>query len=252
MCTALIIFALTQDKLIIDIDKSTFDLIISILNRNENENSYKEYLNDLGLKQAEHSSGSLPNSPTSNQIGDFQMDDNNDEFVYKKIYSKCRKLFDDLNNFDSSFSNNNLKNINFNSQLLSLDCLLNLNQNMKKNLLINDYYKDELRKMRVLDKILMRIKHIISNLTNKSAHEISNQLYLLNKLKSCLNLLETLTQSTSNSHNHPSSSKKSVKAIKYNENWNTEKNIDKLPVYILNQNYLIEYEQSYLIDLVKE
>jgi hypothetical protein len=293
----LIIFTLTHDKLIIDIDKSTFNLIIKILNTNnegnntdiENEHSNSDedsnaYLNDLAapsdqqfqspasirtnsspskskFSSATSSLASSPTSqPTANSRGvaeSFDADEN-DELVYRKVYSKCKRIYDKLTK-NSSLESTKTE-INFNTRLLALDCLVNLNTNMKKNLLLNDYFRNELRDSATIDKILYRLEFILCNLLKTSPKQQYKQAddvdqlncFLLGKFKSCVNFLETLTQSNSYAK---SSSKKSIgsgnsKLMAITDVPNSE---IQEPVYTKNQNYLIDFgpKKSFLQDLFK-
>ncbi len=311
LCTILIIFALTHDKLIIDIDKSTFNLIIKILNTNNNERGRdsdieselltnsnnsdedNEYLNDLAVpsdlqfqspastrttlsspSKSKYSSAasSLASSPTSSQLpntrdtattgGDSFDVNENDELVFRKVFLKCKKIYDKLTK-NSTFFESTKTETNFNTRLLALDCLINLNTNMKKNLLSNDYFRNELRDSSTIDKILYRMELILCNLVKVNAPKQNNKqdennaeqvnCFLLGKFKSCVNFLETLTQS--NSYTKSSSGKKAIgstssKLMAITDIPNSE---IQQPVYTVNQNYLIDFgpKNSFLQDLFK-
>jgi hypothetical protein len=347
----LIVFALTHDKLIVDIDKSTFNLIIQILNSNEsnsnsedvtvladdhddgldksgdnNDNGQQQhsnneqhaYLDDLATllncdtqfqspgstrnvtptkstattatttTKYSSATSSLTSSPTSmaaNSQSSSHRDeaanncfdaDDNDELVYRKIYSKCRKIYDKLtrggavkNETTTSFSPITLET-NFNARLLALDCLLNFNANMKKNLLGNDYFRTELRESATMDKVLWRLELLLSNIIKTDASRLKKPAvvtstgdsidqvicYLLAKFKSCVNLLETLTQSNSYAATKkPVGSSLSSATPNGNSRLLSITNVPnadlKEPVYTANQNYLIDFgpKKSFLLNL---
>lgn len=249
---------MTQDNLSIDIDDSTFSLILSFLQFNEKNNGIKDisndeltskfsYLDDLA-NTTSHSNSQTNGSQSSEEIN--LIDANDDLVVYKKIYSKCKKIFLDINSDNLTKENQELDEMQFNCTLLTLDCLLNMNQNMKKNIVHNNFYKNELREKFVIDKILIRSKLLIKSLKDlqdKPEFEFEieqyriKSLFLLNKLKLCINLIETLIQPTS----HTNLTAKNVKAIKYKEN-------DPLESSEINQSYLIDLKNRFVLEFIKE
>lgn len=255
-------FALTQDNLSIDIDNSTFNLIISFLQDQNNcindletdELASKfNYLHDLTNRNNLSSSQTGRSQP--NEEINF-IDANDDEVVFKKIYSKCKKIYDAISSDNLTKEYQVLHEMQFNCSLLTLDCLLNMNQNMKKNIVQNNFYRNELREKFVLDKILIRSHLILESLIslpNKFQFEFSHndheenikKLFLINKLKSCINLIETLTQSINHSKLNNSASSKNLKSIKYKDD---EK---ELEANELNQNYLIDLKNSFILDFIK-
>jgi hypothetical protein len=233
-------YELTQDKLLIDVDKSLFTLIISIVNMNENEEATTAAteLSDILLsnkqstKNKRTSDSPLPavnNSVCFKDATELDLDDN-DDYVYKKINSKCKALFHKLNPFTASGFTSTLSpqvEFNFNSQLLSLDCLLNLNKHTK-NLLLNESYKSQLRELKILDKIVTRLELIVNTLMSPfSGHTLAN--YLLEKFISCFNLLQTVTQTTA-----------------------AASTCNTPPDFALNQLYLIDLNQKSLVTLIKQ
>jgi len=179
----------------------------------------------------------------------------------------------------------------FNSQLLAIECLLNLNLNKQHDLELIDFYKTELRQMHILDKLLDTLRMFI-DLFNKSNR---NSYYLLNKYAKYLSLLDISTQQSTNpnSQHHqqqqPSSPKSisstqsssydlSIEYSSYNNNTCKDLTITyksfeanqhttganaasasllALPSsscapYVLNQNYLVEFNKNFLIRLFKE
>ena len=300
----LIIFALTQDKLNLDIDRSTFSLIIGVLNDvghralesnsnqknqfEDDEESRDSYLNDLTSKKQgspsqtqtspnkiffSSATSSLANSPNSTNkeaaaatltSENFDVDEN-DELVLKKIYAKCRKIYDKLNkSFADSYYSGPLE-VTFNSRLLALDCLVNLNISNKKNLLANDHFRTELRESRVIDKLVHRLGLLLGQLVKLDADESESvNCYLLGKFKNCINFLETLAQSNSSTGGGAGASKKKAASFegvrllsisdKSHEETNSLNVKLAVPVYTLNQNYLVELgnKKSLLIELFKK
>lgn len=128
MCTCLIIYELTQDKLSVEIDQSLFNLVLEIVNEftsssSSGESSDEEFitthLNDIPLssvstKASRSSSGcsSMTSSPSnplhqrhqSAHIGELDGDETDDLIVYKKVSAKCRKLFEKISPLFSAAS----------------------------------------------------------------------------------------------------------------------------------------------------
>ena len=117
LCTSLIMFALTQDKLKIVIDKSSFCLIVSILNMNsshhsDNSSFFSSLLTDpttvlssppsssmQSSKSASPSQLSLVNLNVNTTNATCEIDyDENDDIVYKRIYVRCKNVFKQLIN----------------------------------------------------------------------------------------------------------------------------------------------------------
>ena len=273
LCTSLIMFALTQDKLIVEIDKSTFHLIISILNMND------------------------------------QCMDDEDQILYKRTYDRCKKLFEQLilTNSDcldqtlaSTEQNHNNSDLNeniddtidvlFNSELLALECVLNLNLLNKNKNNETDMYKNELRELKVLDRLLNILKLLIETFKNNKKNGKNFQ--LINKFSKYLHLIETVTQqasfsSSSNSQSPIKSTTQSLQASpttsssscssriiqRSNSCTNIEiytethlfndaassTNDSACPQHLItqtattiNQNYLFDYKKTFLVDLIKE
>jgi len=102
-------FAFTQDKLKIAVDKPTIYLIISILNMTSNSGHGSFFLNDPPSSSlasppsstSMHSSKSTSPSqlPLVNLNVNSEIDyDENDDIVYKRIYDRCKNVFDQLIN----------------------------------------------------------------------------------------------------------------------------------------------------------
>ena len=118
LCTSLIMFALTQDKLKITVDKPTFYLIVSILNmtpKNGESSFFSMFLNDPSSSLASPPSSSSMrsskstspsqlslmnlnvNNETTNAKSACEIDyDENDDIVYKRIYDRCKSVFNQL------------------------------------------------------------------------------------------------------------------------------------------------------------
>lgn len=239
-------------------------MILSIINLNEpndpdvdvtDPNKFN-YLNDILIlnqnKNSTPASGSSPlsGSPiSSSKEGhlntDFDSEDN-DEYVYKKIFSKCKKLFEKLSGFSISSHSEPTYDLNFSSQLLSLDCLLNLNKNTKNLLYQNESFKAQLRELKILDKLLVRIKWIQTFLISNATSDNGVASYLLERYISCLNLFQTVTQTTNQSNEMSSKSNKKVLSICH------PSTTPATTEFFLNQNYLIEFKKDFLIVLIKK
>lgn len=259
-------FALTQDNLSIDIDNSTFNLILSFLESKEQKNCINDldknelscqfnYLQDLTSKNNNYSINQDGGSQSNEEIN--SVDANDDQVVFKKIYSKCKKIYDEISLDNLNKENKASHEMQFNCSLLTLDCLLNMNQNMKKNLVQNIFYKNELREKFVMDKILVRSQLILESLIGLQSHfqfefvpneheESIKKIFLINKLKSCINFIETLTQSINHSKLNNSANSKKLKSIKYIED---EKEPEANEV---NQNYLIDLKNRFTLDFIKQ
>jgi hypothetical protein len=278
-----------------------FHLIISIINMNENATTKEtpdgtnnnnddnlnlnkfSYLNDILLSQhgsskrtsstcstpslstspSSHLNG-LPKDPTTTGVGVVELDlDDNDEYVYKKINAKCKALFRKLNPFCARVHASAAASLefNFNSQLLSLDCLLNLDKHTR-NLLLNESYKSQLRELKILDKIVVRLQFIVNLLTsnvlpsgenNGDDHDDSWTNYLLEKFISCFNLLQTVTQTTTtmatSTSNGASRLKPSRKVLSICDK---AAEPHETPDFVLNQLYLIDFKQKSLVSLIKQ
>ena len=104
MCTSLLMCAITQDKLAVDIDKTTFHLIVAILN-----------MNTLPLTTLAPSPPSLPprqrssRTTTSSSVGSKKKcaaatadeevhddDDDDDDRLYKRVFQRCVGVFEHL------------------------------------------------------------------------------------------------------------------------------------------------------------
>ena len=107
-------FALTQDKLKIVIDKATFYLIVSILNMNTSSgNIFSALINDptalLSSPPSSSIQSSKSTSPSQLPLVNLNVNtessaksvceidyDESDDIVYKRIYERCRIVFHQL------------------------------------------------------------------------------------------------------------------------------------------------------------
>ena len=144
----------------------------------------------------------------------------------------------------------------FNSQLLALECILNLNLNKQHESLSTDWHKNELRELNVLEKLLIILKSLINQFEKeKQKNEIKPSLQAhyehLNKYARYLNLIITVTQ-------HPITLSSSLTGTTKNSLYNTNEIASSCPtsqiesVSFLNQNYLINYQKNFLLELIKE
>ena len=332
-------FALTQDKLVVDIDKSTFYLIVNILNMSlTNSSSSSSNGGDLlsSTTSSIHSSraSSTSTSPTlASKSQNLELDldlEENDDVVYKKIYDRCKKLFKNLNVNNKLSKNNAASNANparndegdefsksnddangidpavndnldaldltitassnkaaaalskrtntdnpssesmfFNSQLLALECILNLNLN-KQHEASSDLYKNELRELGVLDKLLFILKSILTKYKSSSSSSSNNSSssYLISKYARYLSLIVAVTHQSPQNHNQQQQSNSSP--TKYSSQQHesgsatqplsqsstsssASSSISSNPnVSVLNQNYFVDFKETFLVDLFKE
>jgi hypothetical protein len=314
LCTSLIMFALTQDKLKFTINKSTFHLIVSILNM-KSPSSYNDgisfsslFSNDPNLTNSSNSSIQSSKSTSPSQLSLVNLNvnhsvdidyDENDDIVYKRIYDRCKNVFKQLisstqqddesentnlemkenekNSADDEMEETHLKDsldltltpkstsypkkdsFAFNSQLLALECILNLNLSKQDESLSVDWYKNELRELLVLEKLLIILKGLISQYQLEKQKEKKSNQYLLNKYAKYLNLLITVTQHpiALNAQPHPASANQD--SIGDNKDcssgsMSSDGSINAIneSASFLNQNYIIEFQRDFIFELLNE
>jgi hypothetical protein len=159
----------------------------------------------------------------------------------------------------------------FNAQLLAMECLFNMNINKQHHESPPvDWYKNEMRITGVFDKILRTLKFNFESIKNcNSSHHQNNNnnshtmatckcTFLFNKYLRYFNFLETIMQSSTSALasftlNQNTKDSKKLKAIGApNGTDYPELLTNKLPVSTLNQNYLVDFENKYLLGLFKE
>jgi hypothetical protein len=213
-----------------------------------------------------------------------------------------------IQNMDEKYKESEINLLN--AELLALECVLNLNMNKKNNETTSEWYKNELRDLKVLDKLLHILKRLVVNFKSSGSH--NKNFILINKYAKYLHLIETVTQQSSlaaasninstatTTNNSPlksasqsvqsspkniaissSSSSNSIQGSKSQSNYvefysethiiineydslNTSSssfvsstnhmNASDAPISssTLNQNYLIDFKQNFLVDLFKE
>lgn len=286
MCTSLVIYELTQDKLSIDIDQSLFNLVLKLINEsssNSNQDESAQLLSDVlnptwstSTKASRSSSGcsSMTSSPINSHhhakehhahfdldsASSTTNDDNeaDDLVVYKKISAKCRKLFEKIStlfgtvastvNLSSSPSSsvNQQAEVNFATSLLALDCLLNLNKNTRNLLYLNETYKGELRDSGVLDKVIGRIRFLDDFMQNSVGHHSDLFVYVIDRYQACLSFLQTVTQPP---HVTPAANATNGQPNrKFLSICAAEM---PTPQFVLNQGYLVEFKDGCLLDSLK-
>lgn len=304
LCTSLILYALTQDKLFMELNKQIFDLITRAVNWNEDNEDIEvslntsdeivdnySYLDDVRSVDAHErhvreyqqmmtpsrvrssTSSSLANSPTGSATKDTADGLNEgtvaDELVYKKISNNAWKIYKKLcpnYNLDQSITTQSSEEyeINFNPRLLFLDCLLNITRHTSKSLVANDLLRTELRENRIIDKIVFRTRVLFERIVlldklKSASVQLDNDLvaYLYSKLDASLFFLEILTQSSSHGseRNDKSRVKSGLKAIlPPPSDLDTEQIVTQhidTPVHTLNQNYLIDMSNNFVLKLIK-
>ena len=93
LCTALIMFALTQDKLVMSIEKETFDLIISITNMKSSNNTAA-----VSTQKTKKQRG-RPAAPKENKNSAISESENcDDSELYHKLFKPCKQLTEKIAN----------------------------------------------------------------------------------------------------------------------------------------------------------
>ena len=258
-------FALNQDKLIMEMERETFNLLISIINMNI----------------------TLVNNGITELVKQDQ--DTNDNEIYVKIYERCKDLCKKLIQTKSGetdeifFANEltskkrspnskqqqqqqkiNLEFNDFNPKLLAIECLLSMNLN-KQNHNSIDLFKHELRDSGVLDKIIEIIKYtqtmIKQNSSNNNNNNNNDELYYLffiKKYNRYLNFLEILVQTVSSSNTATSLTSNRIeldppqnKKLKITSN-NNNNNNNETSCTVTNQNYILNFKKTFVNELIKE
>lgn len=249
-------FALNQDKLIMEMEKETFNLLISIINMNI----------------------TLVNNGITELVKQDQ--ETNDNEIYVKIYERCKDLCKKLIQTKSGetdeifFANEltskkrspnskqhqqqqiNLEFNDFNPKLLAIECLLSMNLN-KQNHNSIDLFKHELRDSGVLDKIIEIIKYTQTMIKQNSSNNNNDELYYLffiKKYNRYLNFLEILVQTvssntaTSLTSNRIELDPPQNKKLKITSNNNN----NETSCTVTNQNYILNFKKRFVNELIKE
>ncbi len=276
-------FALVQDKQTTEIDKETFSLILSIVNM-------KPIVESMPTPPVGNNSKTkkkkLFKSSQEDESSTTTSDSSEDHELYKKIFSRCKDLTKKLINLgnekniqdknyqrhqifyseeslnssldetvklnkslDSSQEKASVQNyIEFNEQLLAMECIFNMHLNKQHNVAV-DWYKTELRLNKVFDKIMLTLGETFKMI--KASRSLNTCSFYLNKYLRYFNFFECIMQSSTSAlasfnilHSEENSRKKNLKAITPGEN--------DTPTSVLNQNYLIHFENKYLTGLIKE
>lgn len=132
----------------------------------------------------------------------------------------------------------------FNSQILALECILNFNFNKQNESLSADWFKNEMRELLVLEKLLVLLKFFL-NQYHKEKEKCTNTSHLiLNKYSKYINLIVTVTQ-------HPIALNSPAKVnLNQEVTSDLENKIDSASS--LNQNYLIDYQNNFLLELLND
>lgn len=169
LCTSCLMYTLSRDKLVMDIDKPSLKLMINILNTN---------------------------IPTPKQQAE--------NLLYKKIYQQCKDLLIKLEEqYNHENHAENTETIvyslkfdfdNFNSNLVAIECLLSLT-----NRRIGDWYKEELRVLGAFEHILNIIDKCVADINSFEDKNIFNN--LIAKYIRCFKLLENVTHANQENQN---------------------------------------------------
>lgn len=286
LCTSLIMFALSQDKLIMEIEKDTFNLILSIVNMNPISNSKSN--TPVGINKKYKSKYGRKQQPAQESKDSEEFND--DKELYKKLFSRCKDLTEKLTNsgneksiqdtnsqrhqiffssescdtsLDTSLKSNKSLDASqetttnycdeFNAQLLAIECIFNMHLNKQHNVPV-DWYKNELRTTGIFDKLIQALSATFRAIKQSKGSRTCS--FYFNKYLRYFNFLESVMQSSTSalaSFNiitaEAGNSQKKLKAIASSVQ---EIEDEKLPVSVLNQNYLINYKNHFFVGLIKE
>lgn len=276
-------FALNQDKLIMEMDKETFSLLISIIDMKPTVNTEPqadglENDADIFSKINERCKDLCNKLIQSNGKTTSTTAATNTTTTTPETTNECSQIFfssDTLNKLCNEYiskkrSPNSKKSQNldfprqdlndFNAKLLALECLLSMNLNKQHHDSV-DWFKSQLRDCGVFDKILeilksslTLVKQIKQQNNRKQENRSHNEeicLFFIQKYNRYLNFLECIVQSApsasstvlnGNRHDSTSDNKKQKKAHL----------IHNTSVTGLNQTYIVNFKNNFLIELVKE
>lgn len=291
LCTALVMFALTQDKLIMEIGKETFKLILSVINMKQ--------VHEFPVPTVKTKSKRLASSKQTNKIFNANREkthestnidnDNNDNDLYNKLFKRCKDLTEKLTrlgnekhipdanfkkhqifyspespntSFDETLDNDsshkkfneldNFTSTEFNAPLLAIECIFNMGLNKQHDVPV-DWYKNELRNLGVFDKLLHTLRSTFELI--KKSEGLRSYSFFLNKYLRYFNFLECIMQSSTSALASFSAleNKTGCKKLKAITANEDEEALDTtIPISVLNQNYLIKFKKNYLTRLIKE
>jgi hypothetical protein len=264
----MIIYALSKDKLIMEIDKSLFTLMLNILNLDEEVSAKDNETNELyerlvkrcnelfvkigatGDEESPTAGNSNQNSPSGGTRANSEATKNliiNKETIAKQAVASYNKTVVDAGQL--------------NARLLAFECLLSINLS-KQPSGIADWCRTETRRTGSLEFILDQVSSLLESLinitsdhsspttkpnksnpasqSNSTSFNINRFYYLIHKFQRSICLLQALTQA------QPSASMSS------GNNVNSSSDITEVSAAVLNQNYLVDCERMSLLDLLRK
>ncbi|XP_063974806.1 protein wings apart-like [Diachasmimorpha longicaudata] len=166
LCTATVMFVLSQDRLAMDLDRDCLELMLSLL---ESDASHKDALDDCGLSRAE----------------------------LLKNKEKVRQLCADIQ-AQGHAKHLNLDNITVGQ--LAMETLLSLTSKRA-----GEWFKEELRELGGLEHIVKTIKECYRNIVSSDVTSAGWDEPVLDKLRKvdrCLRVLENVTQKNEENQNY--------------------------------------------------
>ncbi|XP_041988819.1 protein wings apart-like [Aricia agestis] len=163
LCTATVMFVLSQDRLNMDLDRESLELMLNLL---ESDVSHKNALDDCGL--------------TSAQLTKTQ----------ERVRELCAEI-------KSQGNTNHLDLDNITVGHLAMETLLSLTSKRA-----GEWFKEELRNLGGVDHIVRTIQDCAARLESPAAEWGSAQLDVLRKADRCMRVLENVTQQNEANQQH--------------------------------------------------
>lgn len=213
LCTACILFALSRDKLTIEMDKSILQLLMSIINNKKKP--------DLATESKTSASASVPTKSKIFKSSSMNMTSSKE--LYEKTLERCKSLCDKLisDSIEKVATVNeaektmvvddgnevpvpeqfDIDTSELSAQMLAMECLLNFTINRRAS----DWLKDELRLLGAFDNIVDCLNELSAQLKQSEKRKRANNkrgkasfadYYAIKKLTRCLKLFENITQAT--------------------------------------------------------
>ncbi|CAF4821231.1 unnamed protein product [Pieris macdunnoughi] len=163
LCTATVMFVLSQDRLNMDLDRESLELMLNLL---ESDASHKNALDDCGL--------------TSSQLA--------------KTQERVRELCAEIKN-QGKAKHLDLDNITVGH--LAMETLLSLTSKRA-----GEWFKEELRNLGGVDHIVRTIQDCVERLQVPAASWTGSHLDILGKADRCMRVLENVTQMNEANQQH--------------------------------------------------
>ncbi|CAG9579828.1 unnamed protein product [Danaus chrysippus] len=163
LCTATVMFVLSQDRLNMDLDRESLELMLNLL---ESDVSHKNALDDCGLTSAQL-------AKTQERVRE----------LCAEIKSKGKAKHLDLENITVGH--------------LAMETLLSLTSKRA-----GEWFKEELRNLGGVDHIVRTIQDCVAGLDSPAANWTNSELDLLRKADRCMRVLENVTQQNEANQHH--------------------------------------------------